>query len=79
MKFPAAPSVADVVYDSDDDDSHLAAADAAGLDVPAVHTSLRCNLAHINIALARRTRRHFDKNTASASGTECLQQQLSTV
>ena len=48
---------------------HLTAADAQTV----VHTVLRCNLADmINIALVRHTRRHFDKNTTSASGTECL-------
>jgi len=49
--------------------AHLAAEDGA----PAVHTWLRCSRRDINIAPARRTRRRSDKNTSSASGTECLQ------
>jgi len=51
-----------------------AAAGAGGAaGVLAVHTWRRWSPHDINIDLARRTRRRFDKNMASASGTECLQ------
>ena len=52
---------------------YLASEAAGAAGALAVHTSLRCSQHDINIDLARRTRRHFRKNTASASGTAFLQ------
>ena len=45
---------------------YLAAADAVVAGAPDVHTWLRCIRRDTNIVPARRTCRHFDKDTASS-------------